>query len=429
MDDFLKAKPKLNLKSNDQPTPRITQPTADEDYFEESDPPIQDGHEALDLSNDDSAELTVDDMPVMSTTPETSTKTKKRKNPKEWFLSLSKKQKIIFCFTIVAIVLISIGAVVFMQKNEKSADTPAQQSTRQTTKPKTEASKLTGLQISPELNKRSVTGVMIENSQEARPQSGLLEAGVIYEAIAEGGITRFLALYQEGKPDYIGPIRSVRPYYVDWVQGFDASLVHVGGSDQGKNKIKTDGVKDIDQSYNSTYFERVDTRDAPHDVYSSANKLDELQKAKNFTNSEFTGFTRKKEDTTKTPAAINIHLSISSPLFNVDYKYDTKTNSYSRSVGGEPHTDEKSGKQLSPKVVIALVMQQGYDAGYTTYNSLGSGHCYIFQDGQVTEGTWIKANSKDQTTFKDERGEEIKLNPGQTWISLVGTSGAVTHSL
>ena len=118
-------------------------------------------------------------------------------------------------------------------------------------------SPLTGMEVSADDAKRPVTGVMIENTVFARPQSGLKEAGVVYEAIAEAGITRFLALYQEAKPGNIGPVRSARPYYVDWAHSFDAAYGHVGGSPDALAKIKSDGVKDLDQFFNSAYYHRI----------------------------------------------------------------------------------------------------------------------------------------------------------------------------
>lgn len=415
MDEFIKPKPRPTT-----PEPETEKPII------ESDPPMQDGHEAIDLSNEDESEIPLEDSPTPAEVPK---QKKKRRNPKEWFLSLTKKQKIFFCVGVVAVLLIIAGLLVFVFAGDKKVEEPVKQQTvKKEEKPKTEASNLTGVQIDPELNKRSVTGVMIENSLEARPQAGLKDAGVVYEAIAEGGITRFLALFQEGRPDYIGPVRSIRPYYVDWVQAFDAALVHAGGSADGLQKIRSDGVKDLDQFANGGSFDRVSNRTAPHNLYTSSDKLDALKAAKGFTESNFTGFLRKKEAASKTPTAANISIGISSPNFNVKYQYSPEKNSYSRTLGGQPHIDERSGEQLAPKVVIALVMQQGYSAGYTTYNSLGTGTCYIFQDGEVTEGTWIKANSKDQTTFKDARGEDVKLNPGQTWISVVGAAGAVTYT-
>ncbi len=298
-------------------------------------------------------------------------------------------------------------------------------------KPTTVASKLSGLQVEPAVNERPVTAIMIENSPDARPQSGLKDASVVYEAVAEGGITRFNALFQDTQPDYIGPVRSVRPYYIDWFLPFDASLAHVGGSPQGLADVRSLGVKDLDQFVNSGYYTRITERYAPHNVYTSIAKLNELEQAKGFTTANFTGFDRKKEAASKTPTAAKIDLSISSALFNVHYDYDAGNNSYLRSEGGEPHKDLRSGAQISPKVVIAVVMQRGIDGDgqHTDYTTTGSGKVYVFQDGIVTEGTWGKTSRQAQWTFTGSDNKPMQFNPGQTWITMVDTSGSVTSSL
>lgn len=288
-------------------------------------------------------------------------------------------------------------------------------------KPPTEASRLTGVQVAPELNKRSVTGVMIENSPESRPQSGLKDAGVVYEAIAEGGITRFLALFQESQPDYIGPVRSVRPYYLDFLLPFDAAIAHVGGAPQALSDIRTLGVKDLDEFANAGGYQRVTTRYAPHNVYTSTAKLDAVQAKKGFTTSTFTGFVRKADTPSAQPTARSIDLGISSYLYNVHYDYDSTANAYKRSEGGAAHTDERSGAQLQPKVVVALVMSRGIasDGQHTAYTTTGSGRMFVFQDGIFTEGTWSKASRKAQFVFTDANNQPIKLNAGQTWVSIV----------
>lgn len=353
---------------------------------------------------------------------------KKRRNPKQWFLDLTKKQKILFCIGCVIVLAIAgFGAFKLTQKPVTPAQKAAEKK-KNTPKPTTVASTLTGVQVSPELNKRGVTGIMIENSEVARPQAGLKDAGVLFEAIAEGGITRFLTLFQEAQPDYIGPVRSVRPYYIDWLQGFDAPIAHAGGSADALAKIRSDGVPDLDQFAHGSYYERVNNRDAPHDLFTSIAKLDVLRASKGLNSSTFTGFPRKKEKASKTPTAAKIDLAISSAVFNPHYDYDAKTNSYKRSLAGVPHTDEKTNTQLSPKVVIAMVLSKGYNAGYTTYQTIGTGHCFIFQDGTVTEGNWEKLSSKDQITFKDARGNTLPLNPGQTWISMVSANSDVAYT-
>ena len=295
--------------------------------------------------------------------------------------------------------------------------------------PTTEASRLSGLQVAPELNKRPVTGIMIENSPDARPQSALNSAGIVYEAIAEGGITRFLALFEDTQPDYIGPVRSVRPYYLDFLMPFDAPVAHVGGAPQALADIRSLGIKDLDEFANAGAYQRIPTRYAPHNVYTSTADLDALNQKKGFTSSTFTSFPRKKDEPSAQPTARSIDFAISSYLYNAHYDYDPASNSYKRSEGGKPHTDEKSGAQLEPKVVIALVMGRGIDGDgqHTDYTTTGSGHMYLFQDGTVAEGNWSKADRKSQFVFTNLTNQPLKLNAGQTWISIVDP-GAVTFA-
>jgi hypothetical protein len=290
-------------------------------------------------------------------------------------------------------------------------------------------SRLTGLPVTQALYNRPVTAIMIENSPDARPQSGLKDAGVVFEAIAEGGITRFLTLHEEDEPDYIGPVRSVRPYYVDWLEGFDAPVAHAGGSAQGLAEVAADGVPNLDGLVYSNYFMRISSRYAPHNLYTTTAKLDALEASKGITSSTFTGFPRKAEKPLTTPTAKTIDFAISGYLYNVHYDYDGATNTYKRSEGGTPHIDQETGAQLSPKVVIAIVMKFNIDPNgvNSDYNSIGSGVTYVFQDGGVTTGTWQKTSKKSQITFTDSSGQPIKLDPGQTWISAVNGTSDVSY--
>lgn len=312
-------------------------------------------------------------------------------------------------------------APVAQKVEEKKAPEPA--------KPTTVASPLTGKQVQPDQAKIPILGVMIENSPDARPQAGLNKAGVVYEAIAEGGITRFLALYQEDQPDYIGPIRSARPYYVEWAQGYDTMFAHAGGSPEALALIRSSGVKDLDEFANSKPYQRVSSRYAPHNLYSNVAKLIDYGKGKGFTTSNFTGFVRKAEQPMSTPAATNIDVTMSGFLYNPNFAYDAATNSYKRSQAGKPHVDERSKEQISPKVVVVLVIPYGIqsDGIHSDYSTIGNGKAFIFQDGNVTEGIWEKASSKDPIKLGDANGSPLGINPGQTWISVVGTPGSVAY--
>jgi hypothetical protein len=162
-------------------------------------------------------------------------------------------------------------------------------------------------------------------------------------------------------------------------------------------------------------------------MYSEMGKLDALNASKGFTSSNFTSFLRKKDQPAATPGAKSIDINISGYLYNTHYDYDAATNSYKRSEAGKPHVDERSGAQLQPKVVIALVMSRGIasDGQHTNYGTVGSGHMYVFQDGILTEGTWSKSDRKAQFNFVDGKGAPIKLNAGQTWITIVDGPSSV----
>ncbi len=359
----------------------------------------------------------------------------KRKRPYFKRIHLSRKQWLLVVGVVLILLVAGVAGGRALYQRFRTFSQAGHSSAKATAKPKppkptTEPSRLTGVEIPIELNLRPVTGIMIENSADARPQSGLKDAGIVYEAIAEGGITRFLALFQSEQPDYIGPVRSIRPYYLDFLMPFDAGVAHVGGAPQALSDIKSLGVRDLDQFANSGSFWRITQRYAPHNVYTSFAKLDELNAKKGFTSSTFTSFPRKKEAASAAPTARSINLAISSALFNAHYDYDAPSNSYKRSEGGAAHTDERSGAMLSPKVVIALVINRGIagDGQHTDYATTGSGHVFVFQDGIVTEGTWSKADRKAQFVFTDAAGKPLTLNPGQTWISLVDTAAKVTFT-
>lgn len=269
-----------------------------------------------------------------------------------------------------------------------------------------------------------VTAIMIENSPDARPQSGLKDAGQVYEAIAEGGITRFLALYQQKKPELVGPVRSLRQYYLDWATPYDAAIAHVGGSAEALKNVRDGSYRDLDQFFNEGSYWRASDRAAPHNVYTSFERLGELEKKKGYDESHFTSFSRTDGKPSEAPDATDIAINFSSPTFNTHYTYQADCNCYARSVGGEAHSDREAG-QLTPSVVVALhvdeqtVMQDGYREQITT---TGSGEADIFQNGTVTKATWRKDSQKARLELVDSEGHPIKLVRGQTWIAAVPTN-------
>ena len=374
--------------------------------------------------------MPLDDMPVAAHSFSGGSTPKK----KSWLKRLTKKHWLIVGAAAAVLGLAVLACfVIWPQK----AAAPAHHATitkqlPPTPQPTTVASTLTGLAVDPSVNQRPVTAVMIENSTFARPQSGLDQAGVVFEAVAEGGITRFLTLFQDTQPDYIGPIRSVRPYYLQWLLGFDAAVAHVGGSPEAINDIKAWGVKNLDQEYNGSFYTRVSSRAAPHNVYTSITNLNTLETKLGFGASHFTGFARKPDAASKTPTTTSIDFNISSADYAVHYDYDPATNTYKRSEGGKPHMSvSKAGvqTQIAPKVVVALVMPQSLEADglHSQYGTIGSGAMFVFQDGVLTQGTWSKASSGQQFVFTDQSGQPLKLNAGQTWITVLGAANRVSY--
>jgi hypothetical protein len=349
---------------------------------------------------------------------------------------LSKKKTIIAL--VILLVLLSGGITAFALTRPAH---PAAMVKQAAVKPKavtttpvalTVPSTLSGLPVAPAVNQRPVTAVMVENSTFARPQSGLDQASVVFEAIAEAGITRFMAVYQDTQPNYIGPVRSARPYYEEWALGFDASYAHVGGSPEALTDIKSWNVRDLNQFYNGAAYQRITSRDAPHNVYTSIAALNSLETSKGYGTSTFTGFLRKADAPSKTPTATSIDFNFSNSTYAAHYDYDAATNSYKRSEGGTPHMELSSTgtlTQITPHVVIAMVMPYSLEADnyHSVYQNIGTGAAYVFQDGTVTVGTWTKTSGSSQIVFKTSAGQPLALNAGQTWIGALGSSGDITY--
>lgn len=357
----------------------------------------------------------------------------KTKNKPDRFRWFKKHKKLSILFAVIGVLLIAGGTVAALYFINQKPDTPTvvkDEKPDVAPEPIRYYSPLTGAEVQTEaMTKQAVTGIMIENSPDARPQSGVKNSGVVFEAIAEGGITRFLAIYQEQKPQLIGPVRSVRMYYVDWLAAFNASVAHIGGSAAALREVRNGTYRDIDQFFNAGSYWRASDRYAPHNVYTSFERLDALNTAKGFTSSSFTGFTRKDSSTSAAPNATSVNVSISGPLYNSSYAYNATTGTYDRSQAGAPHLDREEG-QISPRVVIVMKVNETTvmeDGARQNIQAVGSGTGYIFQDGLAQEITWSKASRADQIKFTDATGADVPLARGQTWITSVPAStGGVT---
>lgn len=284
-------------------------------------------------------------------------------------------------------------------------------------------------------------GIIVENHPDARPQAGLEQASIVYEAIAEGGITRFLALYGTNEAEKVGPVRSARTYYVDWANGYDAYLAHVGGNIDALDKIAAEKILDLDQfRYPSSYWrEKTSGVASEHTMFTSTLKLrGQAQKLNYSTANNFTvyNFTDDPVDKTVLPDTQKVSVnfsSSSSSQYDVAFNYDKTTNSYKRTLAGKNHVDKVSGNQLSPKNIVVMTVQRKptitriNESGYIM-TTVGSGVAKFYINGVETVGTWKKNTKEDREIFYDSSGSEITFGRGQLWICVMSPDGSATAS-
>ncbi len=306
---------------------------------------------------------------------------------------------------------------------------------------------------------RRPMGIMIENHLEARPQSGLTSADVIYEFVAEGGITRFLTIFYCKDARYVGPVRSARMYFIEMVRAYGNNplYVHVGGANHpGKadalgylQKLKWAGYNDMNQfSVPFPVFARDYERNpgvaTEHTMYSSTQKLWKYAAEKRKLTSEdedgvawdktFKPWKFQDGKASSSPTATTIAYDFweGRKDYAVSWQYDAATNTYKRSHGnGKVHNDKNNNKPITVKNVIVAQMVEspandGYQGGHLLYKTVGTGKAAIFQNGEAIEGTWKKPKEEEQIRFFDDKGKEIEMVRGLTWISAIPQGNEVS---
>jgi hypothetical protein len=322
--------------------------------------------------------------------------------------------------------------------------------------PKTETCPINGAKYSKQQRdwwqKHRPLGVMIENHTEARPHSGLSFADVVYEAVAEGGITRFLAVYYCQDAGITGPVRSARTYFLDFISEYadNPLYAHVGGANtpgpaNALGQIEDygwAGYNDLNQfSVGYPTYKRDEARAGravatEHTMYTTTSKLWKVGEERHLTDknedgdkwdAKFREYTFKNDaPASERPKSQKIHIVHwdNQPNFTVDWTYDPATNSYMRVNGGEVHKDRNTGKQITAKNIVELYMTErrandGYEGNlHLLYGNKGSGKAVIYMDGKAIQGRWAKANRTDRTILT-ANGAEVKFNPGTIWFHIL----------
>lgn len=381
--------------------------------------------------------------------------------------SLPKKRKIAIIVVITIILaLIVAAAIIFVLANQEKTEQEA-----------TKAdfvepiySTLTGLEITDAaLNSSPTFCIQIPNSDDgARPQAGLSQAAVVFEAIAERGITRFAAVFQNPDVSAIGPIRSLRPYYTSWDAPFDCTIVHAGGSDEALAEVGNGDFRNLDVDGGAYAWRENDYSRSWNNLFTSPAELTNYNNTLDFKASEPKAFPRLTPDATAnivserqsctakiaageecvldtpTVEAFSINFGVQ-PDYNTTYQYNPESNNYTRSFAtGAPHlsydcapeleqpaTKTECGEavQITPTAVVAMLVEQYTmrDGYHEQIETIGSGNAYIFQNGTIIEGTWQKNSQDDQIVFRDTAGSEISFAPGQLWIAAIPSTGGVSY--
>jgi hypothetical protein len=330
--------------------------------------------------------------------------------------------------------------------------------------PKTEECPLNGAKYSKDQRSwwesHRPLGVMIENHEDSRPQSGINAADVVYEAVAEGGITRFLAVYYCQDAGIVGPVRSARTYFLDWISEYGEYplYAHVGGANTpgpanalGQiDQYGWGGYNDLNQfSIGFPAFRRDESRlgrpvATEHTMYSVTNKLwgvaedrgiTEEDEDGNHWEDEFVPYNFKEDaGPSRRPESQTVHIEYwNNSKYFVDWKYDKERNVYLRTNGGEDIIDRNTKERVSAKNVVVLFMTEGrandgYEGNvHIIYGNKGTGRALVFMDGQEIRGTWRKNGREGRTVITDTSGKEIEFNRGKIWFNIQETGGVVTE--
>ncbi|MEK0312796.1 DUF3048 domain-containing protein [Cohnella sp. 56] len=286
---------------------------------------------------------------------------------------------------------------------------------------------LTGMPVDQAVTRRPLS-VMINNFSAARPQSGLTHADTVWEILAEGGITRLVAIFQSQTFDEpIGPIRSIRPYLIDIGEWYGGVLVHAGASNDALALLQHSGKADMDEINNAgAYFYRSKDRKAPHNLYSTQDKLytgaHKMKYAETAPVQPLLQF-NPAPDLTGNPEAAKVELKFQLSDYKVSYDYDAATKLYARSINGKPHIDLNNSQQLAAANLVVL------SAKHRTYDDYGrlvidlssGGQAVLFQQGHAIACEWKRDKGDVIRLYRDSR--ELAFLPGTTYYHVVPTDG------
>ncbi len=269
--------------------------------------------------------------------------------------------------------------------------------------------------------------VIVDNMKDAWPQEGLEKARVVFEAPVESGITRFLAIFgsRENEDIKIGPVRSARPYFIDWAEEFGTLLAHVGGSDAALEQLNLSKIYNLDEyRYGGVYFERKRDRGPPHNAFTSIGMLDKFFDKVSSSKEIKWNKWNTKDDGPDFGKIASIALLYNN-FYEVRWDYHESTNGYIRFVNDKIFKTSDSQIRAKNIVIMKTDISIIDNISRRSIRTSGEGEVLIFQDGKIIEGKWKK--EKGFTKFYNKDGEEILFNKGPIWVEVVGDKTKVGY--
>jgi hypothetical protein len=286
----------------------------------------------------------------------------------------------------------------------------------------------TGEEVSKEKVSNTAFMTIIENSSDAWPQSGLTAADIVYEAMTEGGVTRFFALYQKENSEKIGPVRSMRTYFMDIAYEYNLPFGHCGGSHDSLTRIKNEKSLSLDEMFNGNFYWRDKTiKVQEHSLYTSTEKLRSLTQNKGYVKepSVKLNFDKSYWDKLASTGASNVTVK-----FNGSYTtaYDFKDGLYYKSMNKAQTKNKEDGNPVAVKNIVIQNVKYRTRAKeeYLDADLVGQGDGYIISNGKSIKVTWSRTDLRSQTIFKDEKGNIVPLNPGKTWWHLMDQNATLS---
>ncbi|MGH9305738.1 MAG: DUF3048 domain-containing protein [Acidimicrobiales bacterium] len=307
--------------------------------------------------------------------------------------------------------------------------------TTTTTAPPPPVYPLTGLPVTdPASAGRPALNVKIDNAPQARPQSGLDKADVVYEEVVEGGITRYLAVFQSHDAAPLGPIRSVRMTDADVVHPIGGLFAYSGGIPAFINDVRAAGVIDVGANADPSAYTRSNSRQSPHNLYSSTSVLRQATPAGLGPPKPVFAYRQVAAPFGGTGVAPISHFQVSmSPSVTSEWDWDPATARWLRSINGAPQVATDGVRIAFANVIIEMVPY--HNTGFVDpagnpvpdASVVGNGPAVVLSGGSMLSGSWSKASPAAVTTFADSAGTPVLLTPGTTWIELA-PSGSPTAS-